>query len=295
MTKILRIATTALAIGLVAVPAMAQEKAATAGDDPVVARVNGDEIRRSEIVREFQSVGSQAAQLPASVLYPQLLEKAIVTKLVSKQGYAQKLDNDKEVKDRLKMSEAQIVADIYVHRTIQPKITDDKIKSRYDQLASKYKPEDEVRARHILVPTEAEASDIIKQLKGGADFQKLAAEKSKDSGSMKQGGDLGYFVKESMVKPFADAAFALKNGEITEKPVKTDFGYHVIKVEDRRKSAPPPLAEVKDQIMNQVGQEMVQSMIKDMIAKAKIERFAPDGTPMKSPAAKEDKKEDKKG
>jgi len=280
MSKILRLAFFALALGVMATPAMAEEKAA--GGDPVVARVNGQEIRRSELLRELQLLGPQAQQMPMQMLYPQLLQKMIMLKIVSAQGYAQKLQNEKEVKERLKNAEDQIVADVYVRRAAQPKITEDKIKKRYDELAAKYKPEDEVRARHILVPTEEEANDILKQLKDGADFSKLATEKSKDTGSSKQGGDLGYFPRSAMVKPFADAAFGMKTGEVSDKPVKTDFGYHIIKVEDRRKSSAPPLTEVKEQISAQVEQDIVAQIVKDLEAKAKIERFNPDGSPLKT-------------
>ena len=280
MSKNVRIAVLALALGALAQPAFAEDKAA----DPVVAKVNGDVIHRSEIAHELQGMGQQAQQMPMSVLYPQLLQKAIITKLVSTQGYAQKLENDSEVKTRLKESEAEIVADVYVRKAVEPKITDDKVKARYDELVAKYKAEDEVHARHILVATEAEANDLIKQLKGGADFAKLATDKTKDTGSAKQGGDLGYFKRGDMVKAFADAAFAMKPGDLSATPIKTEFGYHVIKVEDRRKSSPAPLADVKDQISNQIGQEMVAQLVKDLQAKAKIEKFNPDGTPYKEPA-----------
>lgn len=286
MSKLLRCAALALALSAMALPAMAAD--APAGGDPVLARVNGAEIHRSDIAREMMTLGPQAQQMPMQMLYPQLLEKAVVTKLLATQGYKDKLDATAEVKQRVKDAESQIVADAYVHKMVQPKLTDSAVKSRYDELVKKFKPEDEVRARHILVPTEAEADDILKQLKDGADFAKLATEKSKDTGSAKQGGDLGYFTKAVMVKPFADAVFAMKTGELSEKPVKTDFGYHIIKVEDRRKSSPPPMAEVKEQIMNQLGQELASKMIKDIQDKAKIERFNLDGSPMKAPA--EDKK-----
>jgi len=297
MSKMLRVAALALALGALAHPVLAEDKAPATGGDPVVARVNGDAITRSEVVRELQGMGSAASQIPPQMLYPQLLEKAIVTKMVSTKGYAEKLQNDKEVKERLKDAEAQIVADVYIRKTITPKITDEKLKARYDELSAKFKPEDEVRARHILVPTEDEANELLKKIKGGEDFAKLATDKSKDTGSAKQGGDLGYFPRTAMVKPFADAAFAMKVGDISEKPVKSDFGYHIIKVEDRRKSSPPPMAEVKEQLTNQVGQELVAQLIKDMQAKAKIERFNIDGTPLKDKAddkKADDKKTDKK-
>lgn len=288
MSKTRRLAVMTVALALMASPAMAEEKAA--GGDPVIARANGQEIHRSDMMNELKLMGPQAQQMPMQMLYPQLLQKMIMLKVVSGQGYAQKLQNDKEVKDRMKNAEEQIVADVYVRRAVQPKITDDKIKKRYDELAAKYKPEDEVRARHILVPAEAEAKDLLKQLKDGADFAKLAAEKSRDTGSSKQGGDLGYFPRGAMVKPFADAAFGMKTGEVSEKPVKTDFGYHIIKVEDRRKSSAPPLAEVKDQIAAQVEQELVAQLVKDLEAKAKIERFNPDGSPLKETEPAKEKK-----
>ena len=270
-------------------PAMAAAPgAAPMTGDPVVARINGTEIHRSDVVREIQLLGPQAQQVPPQMLYPQVLQRMIATKLVSAKGYEDGLQNDPEVKAKLKDAEAQIVAETYVHRQIQPQLTDARIKSKYDELvSSKFKPQDEVRARHILVKTPAEADDILKQLKGGADFAKLAEEKSKDPGSAKQGGDLGYFTKDAMVKPFADAAFAMKPGEITQTPIHTEFGYHIIQVEDRRKSSPPPLAEVHDQIANQLGQDLTNDLVKKLQAGAKVEKYNLDGSPMKdAPATK---------
>lgn len=291
MSKRILLTTAALILGVLTVPAFAASAPASApasaapSGDPVVAKVNGDDIHRSELMRALQALGPQAQQMPPQMLYPQLLNSLIDAKVVSAQGYAEGLQNDKEVKERLKELETQVVASVYVRRAIEPKITDAKIKDYYDSdIVAKFKPEDEVRARHILVPTEDEANAVIKQLKDGADFAKVAEEKSKDPGSAKNGGDLGYFTKGSMVKPFADAAFAMKPGDVSDKPVKTEFGYHVIKVEDKRKSAPPPLAEVKGQITNRLGQQMTDDLVKKLEAKAKIERFNPDGSPLKTAA-----------
>ena len=282
MSKRILLTTAALLFGTLSIaPAFAAD---TADSDPVVARVNGEAIHRTEVLEALQALGPQAQQMPPQMLYPQILQKLIATKLVAAKGYADKLQNDKEVKERLKDAEAQIIAETYVRRTVQPKITDEKIKAKYDELASKYKPQDEVRARHILVKTEEEANDLLKQIKGGADFAKLATDKSEDKGSAKQGGDLGYFAQSAMVKPFADAAFAMKTGEVSDKPVKTEFGYHIIKVEDKRKSSPPPIAEVHDQIANQLGQEMTADLVKDIESKAKVEKFNLDGSPIKAEA-----------
>ncbi len=282
MSKKILLASAALLFGAFSVPAFAADDSTPIASDPVVARVNGSEIHRSDVIKELGMMGPQAQQMPPQMVYPQLLQKMIATKLVSAQGYAEGMQNDKAVKDELKQAEASIVAQAYVHKAIQPKLSEDKIKARYNELVSKFKPQDEVRARHILVSTEAEGEDIIKQLKGGADFAKLAEQKSKDTGSAKNGGDLGYFMHDAMVKPFADAAFSMKPGEISDKPIKTEFGYHVIKVEDKRKSAPPPMSEVRDQIANQLGQEMTNDLVKGLEAKAKIEKFNIDGTPLKA-------------
>jgi peptidyl-prolyl cis-trans isomerase C len=280
MSKITLLPAVAL-LSLLAAPVFAAD--ASKAEDPVVARVNGDELHRSDVLRELQMGGSQLQQVPPQVIYPKILQNMITTKIISQKGYAEGMQNDKEVKERVKTLEAQVVADAYIHKLIGPKITEAKIKERYDQLSSKFKPQDEVRARHILVKTEDEANDVIKELKGGADFAKVAEEKSKDTGSAKQGGDLGYFVHDAMVKAFADAAFDMKVGEISDKPVKTEFGYHIIKVEDKRKSSPPPIAEVKDQIANQLFQEMTNDEVKALEAKAKIEKFNIDGSPLPPP------------
>lgn len=267
-------------LGALALPAIAAEAAA---DDPVVARINNDVIHRSDVMQEMQMMGPQAQQIPPQMIFPQLLDRMIAAKLLTAKGYAEGLENSKEVKEEVKNAERQIVAEDYIHRTIQPQITDARIKEFYDtEVVAKFKPQEEVRARHILVSTEAEADDIIKQLKDGADFAKLAEEKSKDTGSAKNGGDLNYFTHDSMVKPFADAAFAMKVGEVSSTPVKTEFGYHIIKVEDKRKSSPPPLDEVRAQIVNHIGQQLTAQLIKSLEAKAKIERFDMDGKPLKT-------------
>ncbi|MDE1900410.1 MAG: peptidylprolyl isomerase [Alphaproteobacteria bacterium] len=289
MSKKILVATAAL-IGSLTVCAAAHAATAPAASptaaDPVVAIVNGQDIHRSDVMRELQMAGPQLQQLPPQLIYPQILQKLIATEVVSQKAYAAGMQNDPDVKKRLKGLEDQVVAEAYIHKEVEPKITDAKIKARYDELAAKFKPQDEVRARHILVKTKAEADEIIKELKAGADFAKLAEEKSKDTGSAKQGGDLGYFVHDAMVKPFADAAFAMKVGEISDTPVKTEFGYHIIKIEDRRKSSPPPLAEVKDQISDQLGQELANDEVKSLEASAKIQKFDINGQPVKDSADK---------
>ena len=286
MLKNPRLAAKTAVMGLVllalAVPSQAQMSGSTppASADPTVAKINGQPVLRSEVTRSLQRMGPQLAQMPPQAVFPQVLDHVIATKVISAAGYAKGLESAADVKEQVKAVQDEIVAQTYVKQTVEPQVTDDKIKARYDELVKKFQPEDEVRARHILVKTEAEAKAVLKELKGGADFAKLATDKSKDAGSAKQGGDLGYFPQRDMVKEFADAAFALKAGQTSTKPVKTNFGYHIIKAEDRRKSSPPPLETVKQQVKGQLGQEMAQKLIQDMVKEAKVERFNADGSPI---------------
>src|SRR5260221_208969 len=144
--------------------------------------------------------------------------------------------------------------------------------------------DDEFKVAHILVKTEAEANDVLAELKKGTDFAKLAKDKSIDKGSAVNGGDLGMYFSQNggeVVQPFADAAFALKTGEVSTKAVQTQFGWHIIKVEDRRKQTPPSFDQQKDQIRQQLAEDVVQQEVKDLRGKAKVEMFNPDGTPAK--------------
>jgi peptidyl-prolyl cis-trans isomerase C len=205
----------------------------------------------------------------------------IDAKLVVDAGKAEKFDQTEEYKDRVKRQNDRILTDITLRTKVKPQVTDDKLRARYDSLVSKAKNEEEVRARHILVATEAEAKDVIAQLGKGGDFAKIATAKSTDKGSATQGGDLGYFTKSAMVPAFADAAFGMKKGEVSKTPVKSDFGYHVIKVEDRRKMTPVPFDKVKPQLEAQVADEIANQYVDGLKKKAKIERFNLDGSPMK--------------
>jgi peptidyl-prolyl cis-trans isomerase C len=288
MSRHLRIAALVFALGGFALPVMAADA------DPVVVKIDGKPILRSEIMKNIERLGPQAAQTPPQMLVPRIVDHLVATRVVADAGYAKGLQDSADVKEQLKNLEKELVAQAYVRQAVEPQITEDKIKERYDALSKQFKPEDEVRARHILVKTEAEAKDIIKQLKGGADFAKLATEKSSDNGSAKQGGDLGYFPKGDMVKAFAEAAFGMKNGDVSDKAVKTEFGYHIIKVEDRRKSSPPPIDAVRPQIKNALGQEITAKVVQDMVKGVKVERFNLDGSAIVEAAKPEDKKPEEK-
>jgi peptidyl-prolyl cis-trans isomerase C len=146
-------------------------------------------------------------------------------------------------------------------------------------------PREEINARHILVKTEAEAKQIIGRLEHGGDFAKLAKDKSIDPAGKESGGDLGWFTKDQMVPEFANAAFALKKGEFTKTPVKTRFGWHIIKLVDRRAAPPPAFEEAKRQIAAKEESEAIASKVKELRAAAKIEILGADGKPIQPDAA----------
>lgn len=276
------------ALLLMAAPAFAADNAT----NPTVAKVNGENITRAELLAEARALPAQLQQIPLQQLYPNLLEQVITERVVRKAGYDAELQDSKEVKERMKEAEKKIVADEYLRQQVKKRMTDEKLKARYDTYVKNFKAAEEVRASHILVKTESEAAALIKEISGGADFAKLAAEKSIDKAAAAQGGDLGYFRKDDMVEPFAKAAFAMKAGDVSTKPVKTDFGWHVIKVVDKRQSKPDSFEKVKPELENSEAQVIAHDLVKELLQKAKIERFQLDGSPAaaKADASKTDSK-----
>jgi peptidyl-prolyl cis-trans isomerase C len=160
------------------------------------------------------------------------------------------------------------------------------LQQRYQEKLKSMPPEEEVHARHILVATEAEAKDLLAELKKGTAIEKLAKDKSTDKASGAEGGDLGWFKRPDMVKEFADAAFALKKGEMSEAPVKTQFGYHIIKMEDRRQGSAPSFDEMSDQIREEIARETVMHFIDQLRSTAKIEKLNIDGSKPEAQPAK---------
>jgi peptidyl-prolyl cis-trans isomerase C len=280
----------ALAAALVIVtPAAAQTAAPAAGaaqQDPVVARVNGGEIHRSQVLAARQMLPAQVQQIPFEQVYPQLLDTMVTNMLASQAGRKQKLADDPEVKKQMQFAQDQIIEEVYLRRYVLSAITDDKVKARYDQFVKEQKPQDQVNAKHILVKTEDEAKAVIDDLKKGGDFAAIAKEKSNDPGTKATGGDLGWFTKDEMVPEFADAAFKLQKGQYTETPVKTQFGYHVIMLVDRRTAPPPTMEEARPQVVALLQRELLDAKVKELRTGAKVEVFNLDGSkPTGAPAA----------
>lgn len=279
--------TLALALALWAVPAQAQD-----ADDPVLATVDGHEIRRSEVVDAItQLPESVRRQFPPSVLVPMIADQLVIAYLVSERGYAEGLHDTPEVQERLQEAERRIVRDLWLERAVDERLDESAVTALYEEtLAAAPPPSEELRASHILVETEEAAQAIIEELAAGADFATLAQERSIDPAGA-QGGDLGYFTAEEMVPTFSEAAFAMQPGDVSQEPVQTEFGWHVIKVDDRRTPELPSLEDVRPQLEEQVRQQLVQEIVSELRADAEVVTYGPDGQPLRSEGEQEDQQE----
>jgi peptidyl-prolyl cis-trans isomerase C len=262
--------------------AMAQQAAAqkTASSDPVMARVNGFEIHGSEVMAQIHRLPAQTQQLPLEKLVPMMVEALVNTRLLQVAADKEHLQDDPEVKKRLAASESEIVRSVYIERLVSKDVNDARLHADYDKDIKTMPPREEIEARHILVKTESEAKQIVKQLERGADFAKLAREKSIDPAGKDSGGDLGWFTKDQMVPEFANAAFALRKGEFTKTPVKTRFGWHIIKLVDRRAAPAPTFEEARRQLIAKVETDAIAAKVKELRAAAKIEIMGADGKPI---------------
>jgi peptidyl-prolyl cis-trans isomerase C len=249
------------------------------GPDPVVARVNGVDIKESDLVLAEEDVGSdiQAATPDAKRehLITYLADIIVVNQVADKKKVADSAD----FKRRLAFLRNKLLMGYELQEEAKAAVTDEALQQTYNDAVKSVGGQEEVRARHILVDTEDEAKAILDQLKGGADFATLAKEKSKDPGAA-EGGDLGYFGKEQMVPEFAEVAFKMYPGQLSN-PVKTQFGWHVIKLEDRRTKQPPEFAKVKDQIENFLARKAQTEFITKLRQSAKIERLDKPSEPAK--------------
>lgn len=239
-------------------------------DDAVVAKVGNLEIHQSELDLAVANLDPQLAQLPDDQKKVAALSAAIDVKLLAADATAEKLDQTDDFKKRMQYLTDRELHNAYFKKHVVDTVTDADVKARYDKEVAALPKQEEVHARHILVKTEDEAKDVIKQLDAGKDFAELAKEKSTDP-NKDDGGDLGYFSRGRMVKEFEDAAFALEKGTYSKTPVKTDFGYHVIKVEDKRDAPPPPFEQVKDQVRKLVMRDKYLALLNEAKASSKVD------------------------
>jgi peptidyl-prolyl cis-trans isomerase C len=252
--------------------------AATPAADPVVARVNGLTINRSDVEQMRENLPPQYQQVPFDVLFPIILDRLIDLKLMSVAGRAQNLGSDAEVRSRIAAYEDRVIGDVYMQRAISSAISDDAVRARIEQLQRQTPGVTQIHARHILVAQEQQARDIIAELGRGGDFAAIARERSIDPGGRQDGGDLGWFGEGDMVPEFYAAATRIADGQTSSEPVHTQFGWHVIKVEGRRTQTASP-ESLRERVVSDMTQEAIDGLVRQLRQGAQIERFNADGSP----------------
>jgi peptidyl-prolyl cis-trans isomerase C len=248
-----------------------------AQSDPVVAKVNGVEIHQSDLDVAQEDMSEQLAQLPAEARRDYLITYLTDMLLVDKVADDQKVAQSVEFQRRLTFARNKLLMETMMQSVGKDAVTDAALRKVYDEAAKQIGDEQEVRARHILVETEADAKALLAELKKGTDFAALAKQKSKDPGAA-EGGDLGYFTKDQMVPEFAEIAFKLDKGQ-TSDPVKTQFGWHIIKVEDKRKREVPGFDQVKPQLESYLVRKAQADYVTKLRESSKIERTGGGPTP----------------
>jgi peptidyl-prolyl cis-trans isomerase C len=243
-------------------------------EDTVYATVNDEKVTGKDVEAFVTKLPPTLQQAPADKLIELIVNQMVNDKLVAKEAAAQNLADDPKTKQRIAEATQQVIRDSFVEKQLDGKISDSDVKKKYNELVKAMPEQDEVRARHILVKDESTANEVLAKLNKGDKFEDLAKQYSTDP-TKDQGGDLGYFTQAAMVKEFGDAAFAMKKGEVSKTPVKTQFGYHIIKVEDRRKQPKPTFDQVKDRVKAQLTEEQIRKIVEDLRAKNKVEITIP--------------------
>lgn len=247
---------------------------ADAADKGVAAKINGEIVYINDLKQSYADHPQIKDRVSFEEFYAKTLDVFINSKLVYQAAKAAKIEETPEYQRQLVTAKEDLARKLYLEKMVDEKVTDAEIKKLYDEYTSKFESQKEVKAKHILVDTEAKAKEVIAKLKKGEDFVKLAQEYSRDQ------VDLGYFTKEVMVPEFSNAAFAMNKGEYSKAPVKTEFGYHVILVEDVRASKPLELKDVEPQLKNMVTQQVVAQIFDDLVKNAKVEKFTLEGEPI---------------
>ncbi|MBZ6077659.1 peptidylprolyl isomerase [Microvirga puerhi] len=281
VSKSLRVSLLALGValpltgGLALAQGAAPAAAPAAGaqqSNKVVARVNGQDITEADIAVAAADPALQLPSIPDDQKRELLTSYLIDLKLGAKAAEAAKVGDSPEVARKLAYTRDKTLLDEYLDQQARKSVTPEAARKLYDETAKTMTPEQEVHARHILVDNEEDAKKAAARVKGGEDFAKVANELSKDPGSKSDGGDLGFFTKDRMVEPFAEAAFKLEPGQISD-PIKTQFGWHVIKVEEKRNKPVPSFEEMKDQVNAYLERKAQQDLIVGLRKDAKIEKL----------------------
>lgn len=279
----MRMSSLAVAVALAVAwgaPALAQqaesdEKALPSDDRQVVIIIDGEPIYMGRLQRAFNSFGRDLGELDPQAFYLAVMDRVIDQELAARAAVSSGLADTTDVRAELEQARTNILANAFLSKTARDEVSTADLRKRYEKMAATGVKQ--VKASHILVKSRQEAVDIIDQLKEGGDFAVLARQHSIGP-SGQNGGDLGFFGKGQMVKPFADAAFALEKGAYTEEPVETRFGWHVIKVFDTQTESLRPFAEMQQELLNEARTEAMLNALSKLRSAATVQRFAPDGT-----------------
>ena len=251
-----------------------------AASDPVVARVNGVDIKQSDLTLAEEDVGTEMQAASPDAKREQMIAYLTDIILVMQAAEKKNLADNADFKRRLAFLRSKLLMGLALQEEAKSALTEEAMRQVYEEAVKSMGGQEEVRARHILVETEEEAKAILEQLKAGADFAALAKEKSKDPGAA-DGGDLGYFSKEQMVPEFAEVAFKMYPGQLSN-PVKTQFGWHIIKLEDKRTKPVPEFEKVKEQIEAFITRRAQTEFVSKLRNSAKIERLDKPAEPKKN-------------
>ena len=269
-TGALGLALAAALLAFAPAPAAAQDR------DPVAARVNGFEIRQSDLAIAEEEFGSSIPGNSSADKRDALIGYYTDMILMARAADAKGMGSTVEFAKKLAFAKTKMLMEILLQAEAKTAVTDTALRKVYDQAIKEMGKEEEVHARHILVETEDEAKAVLAELKNGGDFDKLAKAKSKDPSAAKNGGDLGYFTKDQMVPEFAETAFKLPKGQLSD-PVKSQFGWHVIRAEDKRSKPTPEFDKVKPQLVQYVVRNAQAALIAKLREGAKIEKLPAPG------------------
>ncbi|WP_332065867.1 peptidylprolyl isomerase [Bartonella sp. CB189] len=249
--------------------ALEKDSAKTVSPSHVMAVIDGKNITAGQLDELALEINPNLASIPEEQRRITVLKAYIDMQVLTKEAISKGIDKTEAYSKRMAIMRDNVLQQLYFKQMVVDKILDTDLIALYDKEVAALPKEDEIKARHIVVGTKKEAENIIKQLNKGKNFEEIAKKSSID-GSASVGGDLDYFSHGQMVKPFEDAAFSLKVGEYTKHPVETPFGWHIIKVEDRRLKQPPVFDDVKEMLRTQLIKERYQKLITDLRSKMDV-------------------------
>lgn len=247
------------------------------GNKGIAAVVNGENITVKEMRQGYKDNKDISSRVNFDDFYAKALDVYVNGKLLYQAAEAEKVTETPEYKRQVQQAKEEIARKIYLEKKVEKQITQDKIDDMYSKYKKEFKGQKEVKAKHILVDSETKAKEVIAKLKKGEKFDELAKTYSKEP------ADLGYFTKQMMVPEFGEAAFALKKGTYSKEPVKTQFGYHVILVEDIRDAKPLPKDQIEPQLKGYLTQQAIGETFGELYQKATVKKYSLDGKEIKDP------------